>query len=304
MNGQNNIRDRQKGCLYGLACGDALGAAVEFKHSGEFSPVTCYRGFGPHGLSAGQWTDDTSMALALADSLGKDRFDMKDQLSRYLDWFQNGRYSVNGHCFDIGNTCRHALYDFESDDKIFANEDESCSGNGSIMRLAPVAIKYYDKAVLLDYALQSSQTTHGSKSCKSACVYLAHILGGLIRGENLDNLLNVSDDELESFGVPPLYSLISNIRNGSYKSGKVKGSGWVVESLEAAIWAVWSSSSFEEAVLKAVNLGDDADTTGAVAGQIAGALYGFSGIPSKLIDGLDKKDMIDLYLNPLLIPNS
>lgn len=290
--------------MYGLAIGDALGAAVEFRQPGEFEPVTGYRGGGPHGIAAGEWTDDTSMALALADSLASG-FDEKDQLTKYLDWFQNGKYSVNGMCFDIGNTTRHALYDFEAKGTLLASDDEACSGNGSIMRLAPVAIWFrsnngpFDGShdELVDYLERSSATTHGSKTCKSACKYLGLILNALLMGFDLRQVFTKQFflDDLE------LASHIDKIRNDSFKSGNVKGSGWVVESLEAAMWAVWSTDNFKDAVLAAVNLGDDSDTTGAVAGQIAGAYYGYSGIPADLIEGLAKKEMIDQYLEPLLL---
>ena len=295
------IRDRKIGCMYGLAIGDALGAAVEFRHPGEFEPVTTYRGFGPHGLDAGEWTDDTSMALALADSIGQKYWDTKDQLERYLNWFQNGEYSVNGLCFDIGNTTRHALYEFEANGTLIADDDAANSGNGSIMRLAPVPIKYhhhYDTGVnhIVKFLAESSSTTHASNQCISACVCLGLILMKLINGSVKSEALDFEIDSLN--GYDPL---IKNVLLGSYQSGQdIKGSGWVVKSLEAALWAFYTSESFEECVLKAVNLGDDSDTTGAVAGQLAGAYWGMEGMPQHLIDGLARKDMIDKYLNPLL----
>lgn len=287
--------DTLKGCMYGLAIGDALGAPVEFKFPGEFAPVTIYRSGGPHSLNAGEWTDDTSMALALADSLARG-WDTKDQLTRYLDWFQNGAYSVNGRCFDIGNTTRHALMEFERTGRLVAEADDASSGNGSIMRLAPVVIAYHREFSVMDMAGRSSETTHASKMCKSACEYLAGILNGLFYGQDLETALTWEGVEWSPH--------IRKVAEGSYKTGNVEGSGWVVKSLEAAIWACWSSTSFEEAVLKAVNLGDDADTTGAVAGQIAGAQYGYKAIPQHLIDGLARKDMIDKYLDPLLKLNA
>ncbi len=133
--------DRQRGALIGLAVGDALGAAVEFKPPGSFEPVTGYRGGGPHGLGPGQFTDDTSMALALADSIGKVGWDLNDQARRYVAWWQNGEYSVNGRCFDIGITVQGALSRFQRTENANNSGDSSdrASGNGSIMRLAPRA---------------------------------------------------------------------------------------------------------------------------------------------------------------------
>ena len=136
--------DRQLGTLIGLAVGDALGAAVEFQPPGTFEPVTGYRGGGPHGLALGEWTDDTSMALALADSIAEAAWDLNDQARRYVEWWQTGAYSVNGRCFDIGTTTAAALQRFQEsgDARSSADHSEHASGNGSIMRLAPVPIRY------------------------------------------------------------------------------------------------------------------------------------------------------------------
>ena len=136
--------DRQRGTLLGLAIGDALGAAVEFQLPDTFEPVIGYRAGGPHGLAPGEWTDDTSMALALADSIAEGGWDINDQAKRYLNWWQTGAYSVNGRCFDIGNTTVAALYRFQEtgDARTSGDHSDHASGNGSIMRLAPVPIRY------------------------------------------------------------------------------------------------------------------------------------------------------------------
>src|SRR6516162_1249119 len=134
------MKDRCRGTLIGLAVGDALGAAVEFSSPGSFAPVTSYRGGGPHRLKAGEWTDDTSMALALADSIASVGWDLNDQASRYVEWWKSGQYSVNGRCFDIGITTRGALSKFLATKNALVSGDisERASGNGSIMRLAPL----------------------------------------------------------------------------------------------------------------------------------------------------------------------
>ncbi|MFM7128018.1 MAG: ADP-ribosylglycohydrolase family protein, partial [bacterium] len=131
--------DRKRGMFLGMAIGDALGAAVEFKRRGTFEPVTGFRAGGPHGLNAGEWTDDTSMTLALADSIAETGWDLDDQARRYLAWWQKGKYSITGDCFDIGITTRQALRQFEltGNARTAGPTDEFSSGNGSIMRLAP-----------------------------------------------------------------------------------------------------------------------------------------------------------------------
>src|SRR5579859_5465478 len=157
------MRDRQRGTLVGLAVGDALGAAVEFKHPGTFEPVTGYRSGGPHRLNSGEWTDDTSMALALADSIATVGWDINDQAQRYVEWSESGKYSVNGHCFDIGITTSRSLSKFRqtTDASSSGSTSESSSGNGSIMRLAPVPIRFshffpHDLETLSRYAEESS----------------------------------------------------------------------------------------------------------------------------------------------------
>jgi ADP-ribosyl-[dinitrogen reductase] hydrolase len=185
------MKDRCRGALMGLAVGDALGAAVEFSSPGSFAPVTGYRSGGPHGLKAGEWTDDTSMALALADSMASVGWDLNDQAERYVQWRKHGKYSVNGRCFDVGITTSRALHKFieSRDASPSGSRSESASGNGSIMRLAPVPIRYaghYPDNIeeLSRLADESSLPTHASEQCRSACRYLATVLAALVRGED------------------------------------------------------------------------------------------------------------------------
>jgi len=301
------MKDRQRGALVGLAVGDALGAAVEFKSPGDFEPVTGFRSGGPHRLNPGEWTDDTSMALALADSLGAVGWDIDDQACRYVEWSQTGKYSVNGRCFDIGITTSRSLSRFQQTGQALSSgsTSESSSGNGSIMRLAPVPIHFHhlvpDKIESLSkIAEESSLSTHASEQCLSACRYMALVLCGLIHGEGRDQVLSPAWEPLAKLRtVKPLHPLIQAIADGSFmkkQPPEIRGAGWVVASLEAALWAFHGAGSFEEAVLRAVNLGDDADTTGAVCGQFAGAFWGESGIPESLRSGLARYDMIDMAL--------
>lgn len=301
------MTNRRRGALIGLAVGDALGAAVEFKSPGSFAPVTGYRNGGPHRLEAGEWTDDTSMALALADSIATVGWDLNDQASRYVEWWQTGKYSVNGHCFDIGITTSDALNNFVGEKNALTSGDRSdeASGNGSIMRLAPVPIRYaalYPNNIeeLSRLAEESSLPTHASDQCVSACWYLATVLAALIQGEDRDTVLASAWKPLQQLSaVKPLNPLIQEIAQGSFRDKQppvIKGSGWVVKSLEAALWAFHDANTFEEAVLKAVNLGDDADTTGAICGQVAGAYWGESGISELLRAGLARMDMLEKAL--------
>lgn len=299
--------DRQRGCLIGLAIGDALGAAVEFKPPGSFEPVKGYRAGGPHGLDPGEWTDDTSMALALADSITQVGWDPNDQARRYVSWWREGTYSVNGGCFDIGNTTAAALHRFQKSNDATSSGDPSprASGNGSIMRLAPVPIRYLNYMTdqiqqLATLAAESSLPTHASPQCLSACRYMALVLAGLMHGLDRDEVLSADWGPLEKLRkLEPLHPEVEAVASGSFRQLQppaIQGSGYVVKSLEAALWAFHAAQDFQEAVLKAVNLGDDADTTGAVCGQFAGAYWGESGIPNEWRDGLARRDMIEKAL--------
>ena len=298
------MKDKKRGALLGLAIGDALGAAVEFQDRGTFEPVIGYRGGGLHlCCKAGDWTDDTSMALALGDSIGEVGWKLKDQMKRYAEWMEKGKYTIPGYCFDIGNTTQRAIFKFIQDqtNPLCGLRDHSFSGNGSIMRLAPVPIFYADLysdqiQKLLWLAYQSSSTTHASDACIFSCGYMTLIMSAFINGKTKEEVLN------SKFYNPESASYLASIYQCEYKNkikDQIRGSGYVVESLEAALWCFWHSNSFEEAVLMAVNLGDDADTTGAVCGQIAGAYYGESGIPKHLLDGLNGKEMIEKVLEKI-----
>src|SRR6516162_7261856 len=298
------MNDRRRGACIGLAVGDALGAAVEFSSPGSFAPVTGYRSGGPHGLKAEEWTDDTSMALALADSMASVGWDLNDQARRYVAWWQTGKYSVNGRCFDIGTTTKSALSRFVASKNALVSGDasERASGNGSIMRLAPVPIRHanlYPNSIeeLSRLADESSLPTHASEQCRSACRYLATVLAALVRGEDRAAVLSPDWRPLRLLNdIKPLHPLIQEVAQGSFRQKQppaIEGSGWVVKSLEASLWAFHDAGTFEEAVLRAVNLGDDADTTGAVCGQLAGAFWGESQIPEQLRSGLARMDMVE-----------
>src|SRR4051812_24966874 len=175
----NSLTSRAHGCLLGLAAGDAVGTTVEFQLRGSFPPVTDLTGGGPFRLKAGEWTDDTSMALCLAESLAEKRgFDAHDQMTRYCRWWREGYWSANGRCFDIGITVSAALRRFEATGEPFAGSTApETAGNGSIMRLAPIPIHAYaDLARTIELSRESSRTTHGAAECLDACEVLGTLL--------------------------------------------------------------------------------------------------------------------------------
>jgi ADP-ribosyl-[dinitrogen reductase] hydrolase len=293
---------RYRGSLLGLAAGDALGTTLEFRTPGSFRPIDDMIGGGPFELKAGQWTDDTSMALCLAESLIECiGFDAVDQMDRYVRWFKKGHLSSAGWCFDIGGTTCSALLQFMKDGNPYAGStSERSAGNGSIMRLAPVPLFFAGKPTeAVERAAESSRTTHGAAEAIDACRYLGALLVGAVSGASKDELLaDHYDPEPGLWERNPLVPRIAEIASGSFRRRdppEIRGTGYVVQSLEAALWAFDRSSSFREGALMAVNLGDDADTTGAVFGQLAGAYYGESGIPGEWRERLAMRELIESF---------
>ena len=270
-------RDRAVGALLGLAVGDAVGAAIEFLPKPRFAVLDDMAEGGPHRLAHGQWTDDTAMALALADSLAlAPGLDPADLMRRFLDWRDTGAYSCTGTCFDIGNATRAALERFRrTGEGLAGSVDPDASGNGALMRLAPVAIRYWrDRDALQAAAALQTRTTHGSPATLTASAVFADLLADAIAGAPLPEVL-----------ASPAAQHIEGGWRGLHRDA-VEGSGWVVRSLQAAVWAVSRTTDFRSAVLLAANLGDDADTTAAIAGQLAGAIHGASGVPSEWLEAL------------------
>ena len=284
------IRERAIGSLLGLAVGDALGTTLEFAARDSRPRLIGIKGGGPFGLEPGQWTDDTSMALALAESLLVcDGLNEHDLMTRFVSWMDEGAYSSNGRCFDVGNTVRAALNRFKATgDPIAGSTDPMSAGNGSLMHLAPVAIRYWDDIDLLrDAAARQSRTTHGAPEAVDACVAFAEMLADAIAGKPRSQVL--CDRESDWAGQ------IAGILRGSWRRkarSEIKSSGYVAHSLEAAIWCVARTGSFAEAVLLAANLGGDSDTVAAITGQLAGAVYGYQATPDHWMSQLASQGVI------------
>ena len=289
-----NRLQRAQGCLIGLAVGDALGAPVEFLQPGEFEQVTEMQAGGAFNLPAGYWTDDTSMALCLADSLLRcNGTDQADQLKTYVDWFINGYLSSTGYCFDIGGTTRAALYEFRGTGRLVGRNDFSLNGNGSLMRLAPIPIFYGLECS--DFARLSSETTHAADASIWACRDYSLMIARALEGDSKAKILECHHHPVRNAAIA---SVVVR-KNYREPTPPIKGSGFVVESLRAALWAFDSTASYEEAVLAAVNLGDDADTTAAITGMLAGAYYGVDAIPTRWKQQLHRYDLISDYATRL-----
>ena len=277
--------DCSAGSFVGLAIGDALGAPVEFCRRGTFQEVTDYRAGGKFNLPAGAWTDDTAMSLCLAQSLiNEDEFNPRDLLERFSRWLEFGENTSTGKCVGVGQNTLRTLGDFRRSGNLQAAKvGLRNDGNGSLMRLASVA--FYADAPLekvREVANQQSKTTHASDIASECCQFLPELVRRLSEGQSYS-------DAKEKCTEHDWSRSLKSILEQDYltvKPDEIKAEGNVIDTLQCALWAVENSKSFEEAVLKAVNLGDDADTVGAVTGQIAGARDGYSNIAHHLKVGL------------------
>ena len=290
------LKEKVIGCLVGLACGDAVGTTLEFLPRGSFKPLEDMVGGGPFNLQKGQWTDDTSMALCLAHSLVHvNGFDPIDQMNRYCNWYRYGYMSSTGDCFDIGITVSRALKDYLSTGNPYSGpSDEFSSGNGSLMRLAPIPMFYHrDHSEALRLAEESSKTTHGSKLClESSKLFCDLLIRAMLYSEKNQVLNSTYESTSEA---------VNKIARKTYLEMSYEdltGGGFVIESLESALWCFCHGNSFKECILLAANIGNDADTTAAICGQIAGAFYGIEQIPKDWVESLtDSKEILSIANN-------
>lgn len=291
--------DRYRGCLLGLACGDAVGTTVEFSPRGSFEPLTDMVGGGPFDLPIGAWTDDCSMALCLAHSLlYRGGFDATDQMNRYCNWASFGYMSSTGECFDIGMTVAKSLERYRTSGNPFSGDpDPRSAGNGSLMRLAPVPMFYFNVPdQLLLFAGESARTTHGAEEAIESTRFFATVLQASLSGVTKEEVLFAKSYEAHA---PAVKALVAG--GWCHKEApEIRGSGYVIESLEAALWCFWHTDNFQDAILAAANLGDDADTTAAICGQVAGAYYGATAIPDRWLRHLVMRDDIQALADRLL----
>lgn len=295
------IHDRIAGALVGLAIGDALGAPVEFSPRGTFEPVTGYREGGRFKLPAGAWTDDTAMALCMAQVLiSNNGLEPEKLLESFCDWAEHGSNTSTGVAVGIGQNTLRVLGDYRRNGYLealpFGSKND---GNGSLMRLAPVACyAHSDPAQAIQLASQQSRATHASRSADQSCQLVADLLCGLINGCNFEDLWQVASKRNWNRAVGSLF----DYNYTELDADNVNAGGYVIDTLHASLWSLFNTNSFEAAAIKAVNLGDDADTVGAVVGQIAGAMYGYASVPAHF-----KNTLIDerkLYVTSQFLSSS
>eukprot|EP01080_Neovahlkampfia_damariscottae_P012126 gene12126-5617_t len=294
------------GTMFGLAVGDALGTTAEAIPRGGFEPLTDIIGKGKFNLLPGQFTDDMSMSLCLAESLlTKKKFVHLDQLERYNNWYENGHLSSNGKCFDIGMTVRKNMMTNLQKQRDYGPSNKNQSGNGCIMKLAPVPLFYsYDFKLAIEKSAESVRTTHHSDISMDCSRYFAGLILGAMTGVSKEELLSKKYSPVKDYwNTHEMCEELEEIALGLYKekeSKEILNRGFVIPALEAALWGFYNSTNFKDGLLKVVNLGDDADTVGAIYGQIAGAYYGIEEIPKEWIQKISLSPLIEVYSSELM----
>ena len=295
-----------KSVIIGHAIGDALGVPVEFCDREELdeSPVTDMRGFGSYPVPAGAWSDDTSMTLAALDSLAKGSVNYDEIMENFVRWCSEDAYTPTGEMFDIGRTCLTAIRNYLATDGKPALEcgliDEHSNGNGSLMRIHPFVLYASANNVpfceWLELVKNGSAITHAHDRAALGCLIYAFVLFHLLGDPNKDSIslgLKRAECHLRDCEEMEYYSRIFKSDFASLDRNEIKSSGYVVDTLEAALWCLLTTTDYKSCVLTAVNLGEDTDTVAAVAGGLAGILYGYDNIPQEWKDTLIKRDYIE-----------
>jgi len=305
-----------KSVLYGVSVGDALGVPVEFnsRQSIMKNPVTDMIGYGTYNLPAGTWSDDSSLTFCLAEALTHG-FDLNIIGHNFVKWIRENYWTPYGSVFDVGIATRQAIARLANGVKpeLAGGVDETDNGNGSLMRILPLVFYLLDKPITERYVITKkvSSLTHGHVRSVIACFYYLEFAKELLEGKDkfeiYRNLQSEITNHLTLLSIDPkeigIFNRLLKSNIHELAENQIQSSGYVLHTLEASIWCLLTTENYKEAVLKAVNLGDDSDTTGAVTGGLAGLLYGFESIPSNWIEQIARKDDIDDLAERLLKPN-
>ncbi|MFZ4931682.1 ADP-ribosylglycohydrolase family protein [Chryseobacterium sp. Mn2064] len=307
------MKNQIKSGILGVCIGDALGVPVEFRKREQLkrSPVTKMRALGTHHQPAGTWSDDSSLTLCLADSLCNG-YNLEDMALKFLQWYNAEIWTPHGRVFDIGIATRQAIYKVSKGytPQLCGGTSEFDNGNGSLMRILPVLfyIKNFPIKARFDRIKEVSSITHRHiRSVISCFIYLEFLLEILNGAEKFEAYHKMQETVKYFLDYNPVcsqaemdkFERILNKNIFEFDEEKIGSSGYVLHSLEASLWCFLNSESYSEAVLKAVNLGEDTDTTAAITGGIAGIYYGYENIPQEWIDVLVRKDDIEALCDTL-----
>lgn len=296
-----DLRDRLRGAVVGVLVGDALGVPVEFsgRSMRDQDPVTDMRGFGTWNQPPGTWSDDSSMTLATADALATHGWDPRAMMDGYLAWLDQARWTAHGAVFDVGNATRNAimLYRIHGDCHDCGQSDERDNGNGSLMRAQPVSCWLFGSGTeaMIRQAGEASALTHAHLRSRLCCAWHALWCDGLLGGQDVRSAALSASQRLRRHVPPEEREPLARLLDGSAmdldRSAVIAG-GYVVSTLEAALWSLAQHDGFADAVLAAVNLGGDTDTNAAVTGGMAGLRCGLSGIPPRWIAALARSQEV------------
>ena len=298
--------DIVKSILFGIAVGDALGVPIEFKsrESIRKNPVKNMTGYGTYNQPPGTWSDDSSLAFCLAEALTQD-FDIGNVAKNFVKWAYEAYWTAHDEVFDIGISTRKAITNLANGESPLSAGcyDESSNGNGSLMRILPLLVYLKDKQIDERFFItkQISSITHGHIRSVIACFYYLEFAQQILQGKNkyivYNNLQTEISDYLEKLSISSQeiaqFNRLLKNKIWNLSENEIRGSGYVIHTLEASIWCLLTTESFEDAVLEAVNLGEDTDTTGAVTGGLAGLLYGFDNIPKKWLQEIARYNDIN-----------
>jgi len=296
-----------KGALLGVAVGDALGVPVEFKSRDllTLQPVTGMRSYGSHGQPAGTWSDDSSLTFCLAEMLCEG-YDLQKLAGSFVNWKNHGYWTPHGSVFDIGIATAGAINQLQkgTEPTLAGGNDEYSNGNGSLMRILPLLfyIKDMPMAERFRYTEEVSSLTHRHPRSVIACFIYLEMALAILYGQSIEEAYQTICTTLPPFLQLKEAAHFNLVLSGALphlSEDMISGRGYVVSSLEASIWCLLHSQSYAEAVLKAVNLGNDTDTTGAITGGLAGLAYGWESIPSEWLNVLAKRDAIDRLITNL-----
>ncbi|MBQ7453585.1 MAG: ADP-ribosylglycohydrolase family protein [Selenomonadaceae bacterium] len=297
-----------KGMLLGLAVGDALGVPVEFESRKilKADPVVDMRGYGSWNQPAGTWSDDTSLTVAAMESIARlKKIDYADIMKNFLRWYERGDFTATGTRFDIGNTTRSAIVRYSRKllppTKCGAIEENS-NGNGSLMRILPATTYlFFTRGKIAANELhiihEFSALTHGHNISKISCGIYSLIAAQLFSGKNISDAFALGINDAKKFyGMDEPFANFSRLCDKNFAAlpeEKISASGYVLDTLEAALWCLLNTTDYKSLALKVVNLGEDTDTAAAVAGGLAGIVYGVEGIPSDWLDTLKRRDYLE-----------
>ena len=299
MNHPSFSKDKIDGLILGSLVGDALGVPVEFQDRGllRINPVISMREFGTHNQPKGTWSDDGSMMLISLETLIADECPYK-ALEKFVRWLNDGYWGAHNQCFDIGNTTADALAGFMQTGRPAASTDARANGNGALMRIAPLA-PYLENMDEDDFSTcrDWSTLTHGHPISVYACFFYVDMLYHILRGLTPAVAYHMAIETTGCFSTSSDFSRLLSGYISQIDERYIQSDGYVLHTLEAAVWCALNASSYSDGVLRAVNLGEDTDTTACVCGGLLGAYYGRNGIPTEWIQSLARLNDVEQLLS-------